>query len=99
MHPLGKRGPAQRNPGVGQPLMLAIEREVIPQLVDSQPSQDTDIGETALQHRRRHGRTGQGSRLLALDDGPEVLEDDIRPGTLRQPLGDLLANHFILMGR
>jgi hypothetical protein len=37
--------------------MLAIEREMIPELIDEQPGQETDIGPALLEDGRGSGRT------------------------------------------
>jgi len=99
MDPLGKRAAVEPNARVGQPLMLAIERQVIGEFVDQQTRQQTDIRHTLLEHRRRCRWTADLLGLLEFDDLAHVLEHHIGPGLLRQPPGYLLADDLIGLRR
>ena len=65
--------------------MLAIQRQVIEELVDDQPGEEAHIGTPALQHRDRGRRTVQGLGVLALDERAHVLEDDVAARALGRP--------------
>jgi hypothetical protein len=72
---------------------------VIDELLNQQVGHETHIGKTLLEHGGRRGRTAQDFRVFAFDHRPAVLENDIRPGALRQAIGHFLANYLIRLGR
>jgi len=99
LHELRQPGPAERESRIEQTLVLAIQRQVVAELVDQQPDDEAHIGAAALDdaHRRRCAMQRLG--VQTLDDGPHVLEHDEAPRALRQPMADLLADDLVLLGR
>jgi hypothetical protein len=97
-HLLGQPLAADLDPGRAQALVLAIQRQVIEELVDDQPGEEAHIGTPALEHRRRGGRAGQGGRFHQLDHRAHVLEHHVAARTLSQAMGHLLADHRVGLG-
>ncbi len=90
---------AELNAALQQALVLAVQRQVIAELVDQHPGQEADIGHALLQHvgRRRGGDDAQVIEELV--DRAGVLEDHVAARALRQAVGDLLADaHAPLRG-
>jgi hypothetical protein len=79
--------------------VLAIQRQVVAELVDQQPGDKAHVGAAALDDAQRCRRAVQGLRVVALDDGPHVLEHDEAARALRQTVADLLADDLVLLGR
>ena len=75
--------------------MLAVQRQVVEELVHQQPGQEADIGAPALQNGGRGRRAVQGLLVLALDEAAHVLEDDVAARALGQTMGDLLADDLV----
>jgi len=100
LHELRQPGPAERQSCIEQALVLAIQRQVVAELVDQQSDDaSSTIGTTALDDAHRRRCAMQGLRVETLDDGPHVFEDDEAPRALRQPMADLLADDLVLLGR
>ena len=81
--------------GRPQALVLAIQRQVVEELVDDQAGEEAHIRAPALQHRRRGARTGQGGCLLELDHRAHVPEHHVAARALGQAMGHLLADDLI----
>ena len=89
----GRQGAAaQLDAALQQALVLAIQRQVIAELVDQHPGEEADIGHALLEHvgRRRGGEDRQVIEQLV--DRADVFEDHIAARALGQAIGDLLAD-------
>ena len=76
--------------------MLAVQRQVVAELVDDQADDEAHVGAAALQHTERRGRTVQRQRVAALDHGAHVLDHDVAAGALCQAVTDLLTDDLVL---
>ena len=83
---------------LGQTLVLAVQRQVIAELVDQHPGEEADIDHAFLQHvgRRRGGEDLCSSEPLV--DRAMVFDDHIAAGTLGEAIGDLLADAHPRLG-
>lgn len=96
---LREPGAADRDAGGRQALVLAIQRQVPGELVHQETGDETHIRAAAFQNADR-GRQGQDlRRSLELDHRATILEHVIRTRALGNPVGDLLADDFVLIGR
>ena len=92
MAELGQPGPADGDAGVGETLVLAVEREVPGELVDQQAGQEADVGAAAVDDPDRRRRAKDGLILLELDHRPPVVEHDGATGALCEAVAVLVAD-------
>ena len=98
LHVAGQCRPAQRDAGIGQTLVLAIQGQVIEKLVDQQAGQETDIGQAALQHAARCRDLHQGRLALVPDHRSAVLQHHVATPALCQLVRDLVVDDLVLVG-
>ena len=94
--PVRQARPAHRDPRVRHPPVLAVQRQVVAELVDQHPRQQAHVRRRPLQHVRRRPRRQQHPRVPALHHRPHVPQHLVARRTLRQPVRDLLADHHPL---
>ena len=94
--PVDQGGAAERDAGVEKTLMLAVQGQVIRELVDQHSGEEAHVGSGALQHirRRRWGENRLG--VEALDDLAHVLQHHVAARLLREPETHLLADDLAL---
>ena len=97
-HLLGQPLAADGDPGGQQALVLAIQRQVVEELVDDQAGEEAHVGPPALKHAGRRRCTMQGGVVRALDDRTDVFQDDVAARALGEAVGDFLADDFIGVG-
>ncbi len=97
VHQPGQGRSGQADSGRCHPLVLAIQRQVIDELVDRHAGQQAHVGHALAQHRSRSRRAGQLAILLPLHHRTNVFQQDIGGRTLGQPVGHLLADDFVLV--
>jgi hypothetical protein len=96
---LRQPGPAEREPRIEQALVLAIQRQVVAELVDQQPDDEAHVSAAAFDDAHRRRRAVQGLRVQTLDYGAYVLQHHEAARALRQAVADLLADDLVLLGR
>jgi hypothetical protein len=57
--------------------VLAIQRQVLEDLLHDQPDEEADIGPPPFEHAHRSRRAVQALSIPALDQGAYVLEDAV----------------------
>ena len=95
---LGQPLAADLHPGAQQALVLAVQRQVIEELVDDQAGEKADIGAPAFEYARRGRGAGQGLGVLDLDDLAHVLEHHVAARALGEAVGDLLGDDIVGLG-
>jgi hypothetical protein len=90
--PVRQTATAQPQPRRLNALMLAVERQMILELVDQHTGEQAHIGHALLQHRRRAHRGADLAALAQLVDALDVLDDFVAGGALRETVGHLLAD-------
>jgi len=89
---------AELDSALGQALVLAVQRQVIAELVDQHPGEEADIDHAFIEHVGRR-RGGEDLFIVQpLVDRAMVFNDHIAAGTLGEPIGDLLADAHPLLG-
>ena len=78
--------------------MLAVQGQVVNELVDQQTGQKTDVGQAALEHRARRRHLAEGGRRLVVHHRAAVLEHHVAARALRQAARDLVVDHLVLLG-
>ncbi len=100
---LGQPGSADADPGVCEPLVLPIQRQVVAELVHQQPRQEAHVGPAALEHPgwRRRAHDGRGARcginVFALDHRAHIVDHDVAAGSLRQAIAVLGTDELVLI--
>ena len=94
--PVRQTRPAHPDPGVGETLVLAVQRQVIAELVHQHPSQKTHVHRTARQHVGRRRRRQYPARVASPYDLAHVLQYLVAARLLGQPVRDLLPDDFPL---
>lgn len=96
---LGQRGPTERDACLQQALMLAVERQVVAELVDQHPGDEADIGQRTVEQcgRRRHG-LGNGVRS-DLDHRATVPQHLVAGPALGQTEGAARGDHLDVVQR
>ena len=97
--PLRQAGSAHLDAIVPHALVLAVQRQVIQELVGQHAGQQAYVRHAALQHVGRCRHRVQGLGVAALANLAHVLQHGVTAGALRQPPGDLLADDFDLVVR
>ncbi len=98
LHISGQRGAAHGDTGVLEALVLAVQRQVVHELVDQQAGQEADVGQATLEHRARRRDFGQGRAGLVLDHWAAVLQHHVAARALRQAARDLVVDDLVLVG-
>ena len=96
---LGQPRPGDGDAGIGQALVLAVERQGVGELVDQHSGNKAHVGAATFDDPDRRGRADDCLRVVALDDRANVFEDHVAARALRQAMADFLADHFVLLGR
>ena len=89
---LGQPWPTDRDAAISEALVLAIERQVVGELVDQEAGDETDVSAAAFNDPDRCARANDDLRRLDLDHRPPVLEHHVAARTLREPIAVLVAN-------
>ena len=97
--PVRQTAPTHRDPAVGQAPVLAVQRQVIAELVHQQPGQETHVHRRAPQHVRRRRRRQHLRGVPALDDLAHVPQHLVTARLLGQPVRDLLPHDLPLARR
>ena len=79
--------------------MLAIQRQVVGELVDQQPGDETHLGAAALDDTGRCTRAMDDLGALYLDHRAAVFEHDIAARTLGEPEALLVTDHLKVFSR
>ena len=74
---VGQGGAAEPDAGIGQALVLTVQRQVVEEFVDQQPRQQADIGEAIVEHRSRRRHFGQACAGLVPDERAAILEHHV----------------------
>lgn len=82
---------------VPEPLVLAVQRLVVAELVGDESGHEAHVGAAALDDAGRRRRAVQRLGVAALDRRTHVLEDHVAARALREPETRLLANHLVLI--
>lgn len=91
--------PADRDPPIGEALVLAIKRQVVGELVNQETGDETDVGAAAFNDASRRTRADDVLCRLELDHRPPVLENDIAPRALGKPEAVLVADDVKVLRR
>ena len=94
--PVRQAAPADPDAAVGQAPVLAVQRQVIAELVHQQTGQETHVHRRAPQHVRRRRRRPDLARVPALHDLADVSQDLVAARRLRQSVRDLLPDDLAL---
>ena len=93
-----QRRARQRDPLIGQTLMLTVQRAVIDELVHQHPGQQAHVDLGVIEHAQRRGRRGQLPVALVPHHRPLVAQHHVAAGLARQPQALLDADHLVLIG-
>jgi hypothetical protein len=96
---LGEPGAADRDAGVQEALVLAVQRQVPGELIKQQTDEEAHVGAAPVDHARRRRRAVERLRVAALDQRAHVLEDHVAARALGQAVADLLPDHLVLVRR
>ena len=94
--PVDQGGAAERDAGVAKALMLAVQGQVVGELVDQHPGEEAHVGARALEHVRRRRRGENRLGVDALDDLSDVLEHHVAARLLCKAIAHLLADDLAL---
>jgi hypothetical protein len=91
--------PADGETGVGEALVLAIQRQVVGELVDQQAGDEAHVRPAAVDDGARRRRADERLAGPDLHHGPPILDEDVTPRLLRQTVALLVTDDLVVFGR
>ncbi|EXI65328.1 MAG: hypothetical protein AW08_03247 [Candidatus Accumulibacter adjunctus] len=91
--------PAEGEARVGKALVLAIQRQVVGELVDQQAGNEAHVRPAAVDDVARRRRADERFAGLELHHRPAILDHDVTPGALCETVAFLVADDLVVFGR